>query len=63
MTKRTRYKLTVGAFIINTLIGTVGFFFYPEHIGNLGSFMGIATIPILVYIWAETSRPSNKDSI
>jgi hypothetical protein len=58
MSKRTRYKISIGAGVLLALFVLLSIFEKTENIG-VAAITAMMTI-LGSYIWAETKRPSNK---
>ena len=58
MTKRTRYKISIGAGLFMAMVVLLSIFKDTQNIG-VTAITAIITI-LSTYIWGETKRPSNK---
>jgi hypothetical protein len=57
MTKRTRYKISIGAGLFMAMVVLLSIFKDAQNIG-VTAITAIITI-LSTYIWGETKRPSN----
>jgi hypothetical protein len=57
MTKRTRYKISIGAGLFMAMVVLLSIFKDAQNIG-VAAITAIITI-LSTYIWGETKRPSN----
>lgn len=58
--KSKRFKLAIWVFITYTVVGSVAFYIYPEHITNFATFLGSTSLPVIGYIFGESWRPSKE---
>lgn len=59
MAKSKRFNMAMIVAAILAAIGLIGFMVHPEHLGELGTFLGLTVMPIIaVYLLGETARPS-----
>ena len=59
MTGRTRLKMCAAAFVINSIIFSIGIY-KESDLTALGAGLSMLNAPILVYVLGDTIRPSTK---